>query len=165
LEFALRAAGPNDGPFLYRLYENTHGRRFAQLPLSPAQRDNLLRIQSEAQRAGYRQQYPESKDLIIETAGAPVGRVWLSQSASAVHIVDIAVLPEYQGRGLGTAVLGQVIEHAATSCKSVRLSVDRMNARAAQLYRRLGFQVVGANEVYEEMELPVGDRLNSCARA
>ena len=151
--FELRLAEATDEPFLVELYTSTHGQQFALLPLAPAELDTLLRMQFNAQRTGYRQQYPQSQDFIIMVDGKAGGRVWLNESATEVLVVDIAVLPQHQGRGYGTAVLQQLIDDARRTGRTVRLHVDRMNVRAAQLYRRLGFQVRSENEIFEEMEL------------
>jgi ribosomal protein S18 acetylase RimI-like enzyme len=84
------------------------------------------------------------------------GRLWLNESAAEITIVDIAILPEYQGGGLGTSVLGRIVSDAAHAGKTIRLRVDRMNFRAARLYRRLGFEAVSGDDVFEEMELAPG---------
>jgi ribosomal protein S18 acetylase RimI-like enzyme len=75
--------------------------------------------------------------------------------------MDIAIVREHQGRGTGRAVLQHVIDKAEGACKSVRLSVDRMNVRAFQLYLRLGFEVCGGDDVYIEMQSAPGSAPNS----
>ncbi len=145
MQFTLWHAGPPDRGFLYRLYEGTRGQQFAQIALPPAQLEALVRMQFSAQQTGYRDQYPRSLD----------------ESAAEIAIVDIAILPEYQRCGLGTAVLARIVNDAARVGKTVRLRVDRMNFGAARLYRRLGFEVVSGNDVCEEMELLPG----KCPRA
>ncbi len=156
MQFALQPAGASDSGFLYRLFESTRGRQFAQLPLVPSQVEALVRLQFNTQQAAYRMQYPESQDFVIVSGDRSAGRLWLNESADEILIVDIAIAPESQGRGLGTSVLRQIIDDASLAAKAVRLHVDRMNFRAARLYRGLGFKAVSNNEVYEEMELLPG---------
>jgi ribosomal protein S18 acetylase RimI-like enzyme len=156
VQFTLLPAGASDSVFLYRLFERTRGQQFAPIPLAPAQLEALVRMQFNAQQTGYRNQYPQSQDFIIMMGDRLAGRIWLNESAAEIAIMDIAILPEYQRRGLGTAVLARIIHDAALAAKTIRLRVDRTNFRAARLYRRLGFEVVSGNEVFEEMEMAPG---------
>jgi ribosomal protein S18 acetylase RimI-like enzyme len=55
-------------------------------------------------------------------------------------------------RGPSRTVLERVILGAAEAGKPVRLSVPRMNIRAFELYRRLGFEVCSEDEMYVEMK-------------
>ena len=152
MQFTLRPVSDADEDFLYRLYEATHGQQFALLPLAPPHRDALVRMQFNAQRGGYRQQYPQSQDFLILVNGEPCGRVWLDTSPPQhLHLLDIAILPEHQGTGLGTAVIRHAMEQARQARKPMRLYVARMNVAALQLYRRLGFEVTSEDEVYLEM--------------
>lgn len=157
MQFTLRTVTNADEEFLYRLYQATHGQQFTLLPLAREQREALVRMQFNAQRSGYRQQYPASQDFVIEVDGESAGRVWLDESGGwELHLVDIAVLPNYQGRGLGAAVLRQILKKASASSKRARLHVARINVRAFDFYRRLGFEVKGGDEVYIEMQATGG---------
>lgn len=60
-----------------------------------------------------------------------------------VHINNLAVLREFQGQGLGTAILEHAIEAAAKrGANRATLEVRRSNAPARRLYERLGFRTV-----------------------
>lgn len=153
MPFILRPVTDADEEFLYRLYEATHGQQFALLPLAPAQLEALVRMQFNAQRTGYLQQFPASEDAIILTGGERAGRVWLDNSSPAyVHVLDVAILPEQQGAGLGSSVLRLVMEQAGRAGKAVTLHVARMNVRALEFYRRLRFEVSSEDEVYLELK-------------
>jgi ribosomal protein S18 acetylase RimI-like enzyme len=56
--------------------------------------------------------------------------------------LSIAVLPEVIGKGIGTALMRQLLEAAALHHPAVVLTV-RANNPAAQLYERLGFVIIG----------------------
>jgi ribosomal protein S18 acetylase RimI-like enzyme len=63
-----------------------------------------------------------------------------------LNIHDLAVLPQYRGRGIGRALLAAAEDHArAKGCCKLTLEVQDDNARARSLYRRFGFNdfVVG----------------------
>jgi ribosomal protein S18 acetylase RimI-like enzyme len=58
-------------------------------------------------------------------------------------ISNLAVLPEQQGRGLGSHILTQAEKRAATlGFKKISLTVDVDNDRARKLYERIGFTLV-----------------------
>jgi ribosomal protein S18 acetylase RimI-like enzyme len=76
--------------------------------------------------------------LIIEDdAGNDVGVVDVSDVGDHLYLSRIEVLPQAQGRGLGTSILLDLIGRGRT----VRLHVFTNNVRARRLYERLGFTV------------------------
>jgi ADP-ribose pyrophosphatase YjhB (NUDIX family)/ribosomal protein S18 acetylase RimI-like enzyme len=82
---------------------------------------------------------------------ARVGATWFrlfnSQDRGYGYVDDstpeltIAILPEYRGQGIGTRLLGQLLESAASHYRALSLSVDPDNP-ALRLYKRLGFEAV-----------------------
>lgn len=60
-------------------------------------------------------------------------------------IVQVQISPEYQGRGIGSKIVGSVLEQAANDEHIVTLSVLKGNP-AKELYSRLGFEVVSTSE-------------------
>ncbi|MEZ4868773.1 MAG: GNAT family N-acetyltransferase [Caldilineaceae bacterium] len=98
---------------------------------------------------------------VAEVAGQPVGAVWVrlfagedkaySPTDDVTPELAIAVLPEYIGQGIGTALMALLIDNARLRYPAVALNV-RADNPALRLYRRLGFVVVG------EMENRVGGR-------
>lgn len=84
--------------------------------------------------------------------GAPVGRLWVDASGSRRwRVLDLAVLAERRREGLATAVLGALLEDAESAGAEVALTVERRNAEALRLYRRLGFEDAGGDEVWRSM--------------
>jgi ribosomal protein S18 acetylase RimI-like enzyme len=66
---------------------------------------------------------------------------------------DIALLPEYCNRGIGTTLLRT--SEAATAGKPLRIHVERFNP-ALRLYERLGFTPIAGRGVYLFMEWRAG---------
>jgi ribosomal protein S18 acetylase RimI-like enzyme len=64
-----------------------------------------------------------------------------SKKEAEVRIVDIALLPDYCNRGIGTTLLRGLQSEAAAAGKPLRIHVERFNP-ALVLYHRLGFQQV-----------------------
>lgn len=84
--------------------------------------------------------HPEAERWMIRMGGRTVGRLCLDLSGSPWRIIDLAVLPEEQGRGAGSAVLRDLQRRAAEDGASIELQVGIDNPRAEALYRRVGFR-------------------------
>lgn len=104
-------------------------------------RDQLMTQQFRAQTMGHTTQYPDARRYIVEQDGAPIGRVMLGGN-DPLHIVDIALVPECRGRGIGGAVCRGLLKQAAARGAAVTLSVATDNPDARRLYERLGFVAV-----------------------
>ena len=78
---------------------------------------------------------------IIEAEGRAAGSLWLEWKTDSLYIHEVQILPEFQGKGLGTAIVQGVIEQGARRTLPVTLSVVPANPRAKRLYERLGFEV------------------------
>ncbi len=65
--------------------------------------------------------------------------------------MDIALLPEHRGRGIGTRLVQDVLDEARASGRSVSLHVEETNP-AKRLYERMGFVDVEDRGVYILME-------------
>jgi ribosomal-protein-alanine N-acetyltransferase len=69
--------------------------------------------------------------------------------AGELHINNIAVGPAWRGRGLGSALLGAVLDRArGLGATRATLEVRSSNAVALALYRRFGFEVVSVRRGY-----------------
>jgi ribosomal protein S18 acetylase RimI-like enzyme len=147
---SLRPAGEGDEAFLFRVYAST---RDDLLPLigDAALHEALVQMQFTAQVRHYRQCFPGSGYEVVEAGGKPAGRLWTHRAPSHHRLVDIALLPEFRGRGIGSALIRALLEEAVQIGKPLRLHVEAVN-RAVRLYRRLGFAQIGADGVYLEME-------------
>src|SRR5207302_173775 len=71
-------------------------------------------------------------------------------------IVDIAFLPEHRGRGMGTALMQDLLDEAELAGKPVTIHVEQFNP-AMRLYRRLGFEKVEGHGVYDLMRWTPAD--------
>lgn len=78
-----------------------------------------------------------------------MGRLYLSARPGDIRIVDIALAPHWQGRGLGKALL-RAVQAMAAAGATASLSVMAGNP-AHDLYRRLGFVTMAENGLVLEM--------------
>ncbi len=78
---------------------------------------------------------------VVEESGRPVGYMCVIHRSEWDFVEEIALLPEVQGRGIGTQLLRDLLLAAQRRGVLVRLSVF-VNNPARALYTRLGFEVV-----------------------
>jgi putative acetyltransferase len=100
---------------------------------------------------------PGKSDLLLvaEMDGRVVGNAGLHATGTAVRrrhamTLGIAVLPAWQRRGLGSALMGALLDAADNwlGCLRLELTVYTDNVAAIALYRRFGFEVEGTHRAY-----------------
>ncbi|MEG3144167.1 GNAT family N-acetyltransferase [Sphingomonas sp. RT2P30] len=111
---------------------------FAALPLPADQKVALLQQQYDARHAGYRADYPDADFQVVERDGAPIGRFYVQRGKREHRLVDIAILPEHHGQGIGAALIDILLASAARAGATATLRVDHRNP-AKRLYLRKGF--------------------------
>ncbi len=141
MAWTLRAAGADDAALLLRIYAGTRERELALTGWDAAQQEAFVRMQFVAQDRAYRQQFPQAEHAVVQVAGADAGRILVDRGDIEIRLIDIALLPEYRGQGLGSALLQSLVAEAAAAARRVSLHVAIDNP-AALLYRRLGFVAV-----------------------
>jgi len=146
----LRPESAEDEAFLRGLYVAAHGAALAMLPVAEEQKQALVAMQFQAQAAHYRREYPDASFDIVVRDGAPVGRLCVWRGQGEMRIVDVALMPQMRGQGIGTALLTAVLEEAKGKGCAVRLRVEPWNA-ARRLYERLGFVVEEEEMAYVGM--------------
>ena len=90
--------------------------------------------------------------LVADINDKIVGAVWVRIMNDYGHIDDntpsfaISVYKEYRGKGIGTALMKEMLSILKwRGYEQASLSVQKANF-AAEMYRKLGFQVIGENE-------------------
>ena len=148
---ALRPVEARDEEFLYRVYAGTREEELAVVPWAEAQKQAFLRSQFDAQSRWYRKHYTRATYEIVLVDGEPAGRLYLHRGDTEIRIVDIALLPEHRGNGVGTSLLSDLLAEADTADKRVTIHVERYNP-ALRLYERLGFSVAEDKGAYLFLE-------------
>jgi ribosomal protein S18 acetylase RimI-like enzyme len=118
---------------------------------SPEQVEAFLSMQFEAQTRSWDEQFPHALFHVVEHDGRAIGRLYLDHRDDEIRVVDIALLPSHRGRGIGGALLAQVLAEAGAAGKAVRIHVEKNNP-AMRLYHRLGFVTIADVGVYDLME-------------
>jgi ribosomal protein S18 acetylase RimI-like enzyme len=90
--------------------------------------------------------HPTALALLAFADGKPVGLavcffgVSTFRARPLLNIHDLAIIPEYRGRGVGRALLSEVEKRAVhKGCCKLTLEVQEDNARARALYQSFGF--------------------------
>jgi ribosomal protein S18 acetylase RimI-like enzyme len=146
--FALRPETEADLPFLFQLYASTRWDELAPLTeWSEAQKIGFLESQFGAQRHHYLIHYANAAFDVLEERGVPAGRLYVDRQDRTLLIVDIALLPQWRSRGIGTALIEALFAEARLVGKEVSISVEKFNP-AQRLYRRLGFRPYAEDNIY-----------------
>jgi len=143
----LRPATDSDYDFMRRLYHSTRAEEMEQFPFDAAQKIEFLDGQFSAQFQHYAIHYPTVERNIIENDGAPIGRMWIDEWKDQIRLVDVALMPEWRGSGVGTRLLHDVLARGTAAGKPVTIHVEAFNP-ALRLYQRLGFEHVDTNGIY-----------------
>ena len=99
----------------------------------------------------------DSQDLrIIQFNGSDVGFLSTSSLSDTFKVDQIYILPEYQGKEIGTACMRRIIDDANREQKPVTLQVLKINTRATTFYQRLGFTIVDENATHFQMKRDPG---------
>lgn len=144
---AVRPALPQDEIFLYELYSAIRMPEFMLAPVTEDQREHLVRMQFHGQMSAYAQMYPNSCYHIVLLDGKPVGRLWVAQLEREFHLVDIAVHPSVQKKGIGSVLVKRLQQEAATARLPIASSVSRFNPGSLRFHQRLGFAIVREDEM------------------
>jgi GNAT superfamily N-acetyltransferase len=148
-DIEFRVVEPTDEPFLRRLYSSSRV-ELSLVGWSADQLEAFLSMQYGARERHYRERFPSGEDLLVLVGGKPGGRLWIVRAEDEVRIVDIALLPEHRGGGIGSALITGLQQGAAAADLPLVLHVEAGN-RAANLYHRLGFVIDAGDGVYTAM--------------
>lgn len=149
--FSLRPATDEDLPFLRRVYASTRTAELATVPWTTDEKQHFLSFQFEAQHRYYHKHFPDAAFDVVLADGEPVGRLYVDRRDAEIRLIDIALLPEHRGRGIGSRLLAALLSEAARCRRPVRIHVERDNP-ALSLYLRLGFRAIEHGAVYDLME-------------
>jgi GNAT superfamily N-acetyltransferase len=99
-----------------------------------------LGLDMAAQTANFPEQWALQQVRIISAEDLDVGWLQSDMRDEGLFVAQLFVDGPFQGRGIGTDVMKQLIGEAAGLNQAVRLAVVKINP-ALRLYKRLGFRI------------------------
>ena len=151
-EWSLRPATPDDRDFLFELNR-----------LSMGSYIDATWGWDEAEQVEYfNAHFDASTRSIIVIEGQAAGELAVDERPNEIYVARIALLPEFQGKGIGTSVVRSILDGAAATERCVTLDVLQANPRAVALYEPLGFARTGEDETKVSMRAEPRSRLPTC---
>ncbi len=140
-EFTLEPLTVADGDFRLRVFRAT---------IKPSI-DELFGWDDATQAAMILDQLKGGTHAAIVSGGQRAGIVQVEESPEAMSLNQIEILPEFQGLGIGTAVIQSLMARCDRDGKPLTLHGFAPNLSARRLYERLGFVVTDEVEPGVEM--------------
>jgi ribosomal protein S18 acetylase RimI-like enzyme len=147
----LRPESPTDRDFLYQLYVSTRLPEMALTGWNEHQVEAFLRMQFDLQHNQYLQNYPSASCDIISIDDTPAGRLYVDRSGDRILIIDISLLPEFKGKGVGGTFLRKLTDEADVRGIDMSLHVE-VNNPIRTFYQSLGFRELEQRGMYYYME-------------
>jgi ribosomal protein S18 acetylase RimI-like enzyme len=138
--YELRPAAAGDIEFAWRLYELLMRARTEALIAWRAERQREV-VENAARSGGMR---------MIVAEGEACGWLHVHEAADSIELHQLYLAPAWQGRGIGTSILGALQRQAAASQRPLRLNV-LVNNPARRLYERLGFRIERSDPIKHYM--------------
>lgn len=105
---------------------------------------------------------PWTQDMILSEMREPLASFYVAVSGDTVigyygflhisdelHILNVAVHPDFRGKGVGMSMMTHLKERAASlSARAITLEVRESNLVAKRLYERVGFVLAGTRPHY-----------------
>lgn len=157
-EITLRPATESDDELLFAIYASTRQHEIESFGWADGQKEAFLRMQFAQRRGAYKLQFPAAEYCVILADSEPVGSVIVERREDAISLTDVAILPEFAGRGVGSSVLGSLKDEAITRGQPIVLHVDKTNRPALQFYLLRGFTVTGESQINYSMQWQPDDQ-------
>ncbi|MEK6336036.1 MAG: GNAT family N-acetyltransferase [Acidobacteriota bacterium] len=151
-QLRLQRVTAEDDAFLLTVYHSTRADELGQAQWKEGQKELFLKWQFDLQRREYDARFPDADYLVILINDQPAGRIWIGRDPEQIRLLDIGLLPEFQNRGVGTALIKLLIDEARQANKALRHMVLVLNNDAHRFYERLGFVEIEEFGAYKHME-------------
>ena len=143
LQYALRPAAQSDFEFIYQVTEAAM-RPYVEQTFGTWVPEEQRRMAGESFEPGVYQ--------IITVKDRAAGVLATRAHVDYLKLEKIFLLPEFQGQGIGSSILRQLIHRSRDTGVPIRLRVLNSNLGAQKIYRRFGFTVLRETRDRKYME-------------
>ena len=145
MDYKIRFATPHDHDLIYALK-------------SESVRPYVERIwgwDEDYQRNDFDRDFSQIEQFnVIEIGGIFVGFVRYSFAYPYFEVMEIHLLPEYRGKGIGSDILRYLQKVCIAQDRNIRIGCFKENHRAKALYQRLGFMQTEETDTHYILEYP-----------
>ena len=149
-----------DTAFIEAVYRTTREAELNLTNWSEHQKSAFITMQSAAQLAEYKTKCPGARFQVIIYNKKNAGRFFTCENENEIRLLDITILPEFSGKGMGTNLLHRLIQRSNKVQKKISLHVIASNP-ALKLYQRLGFVRIKNDGLNYYMEREPGVHSNT----
>ncbi len=148
---SIRPIQDEDLMVLNEIYGSTREKELKQVvEWNDEQKKNFVLQQFMAQHDYYQKNYIGAAFYTIQKNKVAIGRLYIHENfqEKGVRIIDIAILPNWQNKGIGKSILKDILAKASKLNRAVSIHVETFNP-AMKLYKKLGFEKISeTNGVY-----------------
>jgi len=114
------------------------------------------RFDPDFHRAAFHAAFGRLAHSIVVCDGVAAGYLALDHRDGADYLQWLLLLPAFQQRGIGSAIVTDLIGAARAAGKPLQLRILPVNDGARRLYERLGFTVTGTENEFVTMAHAAG---------
>ena len=151
----LRPVRDEDIDFVRDVYAVTRQDELNRAGLDANQRKALTDTQFAAQAADYHRRFPCGDHSIIFLGEQRTGRLYVGRADDEIRILDLTILPAYRRCGVGSYLIGKLLDEARPSNRRVLIYLDN-GSEAIRLFERLGFVQIERRELISLYEWRAG---------
>ncbi len=149
IKFTLRQATAADYDFLFALHAAA---------MRPYVEATWGEWNAEWQAEYFARKFDPSPRQIIQVNGQDAGVVVVEYRAGDLYLALIELLPPFQGLGIGTQIIQELVTRAWQEGVPLSLHVLKSNPLALELYSRLGFKIVEEEKIRYKLTLQENDK-------
>lgn len=145
INYKLRIAEHKDKEFLFEVLIK------AMLPIERISNPDI-KPNFQEEFIEFSKNFVPEKIRVIEFDKKDVGRLRVVRSSEEIFVGGIQLLPEYQGKGIGSAIFKELLKESKSLNIPIKLDVSRDNEKAIGFYAKFGFKKVGETETDWNMQ-------------
>jgi ribosomal protein S18 acetylase RimI-like enzyme len=139
LAVTTRPMTDDDSMLLFELYASSRADELSRSGWATPQQRSFFRMQAQNQERYFQRHHDHLDRRTICINGFSAGRLLIDRAAHALTIVDLALLPAFRGRGVGSLLIRCLLEQAAEENLPVHVEMPK-NSPSVATCERLGFR-------------------------